>query len=66
MIGYVEVSGGQAGEVNVGEGVGGVDRLGGLWEGAGVAIRESKLGGAGAEAAGGGINIEVKNLCRGG
>ena len=33
-------------------------------EGAGVDIRESKSGGCGVEAAGGGINVEVKNLSR--
>ena len=60
---YVKVPGNQAGEVNIREGGGGVNRLGGPREGAGVDICESKLGGAGVEAAGGGINIKVKNLC---
>ena len=66
MIVYVNVPGSQAGEVNVRKVVGGVNRFGGPREGAGLDLRESKLGGAGAEAAGGGINIKVKNLCRGG
>ena len=66
MVVYVKVPGNQAGEVNVRESVGGVNRFGGPREGAGVDICESKLGGASAEASGGGINIKVKNLCRGG
>ena len=66
MIVFDKVPSSQAGEVNVREGVGGVNRLGGPREGAAVDVRESKLGGAGAEAAGGGINIKVKNLYRGG
>ena len=60
---YVEVPGNQAGEVHVGEGVGWVDRLGRPREGAGVDIRESETGGSGVEAAGRGINVEVKDLC---
>ena len=66
MVVSVKVSGNQAGEINVREGVGGANRFGGPWEGVGVDIRESKLGGAGAEAAGRGVNIKVENLCRGG
>ena len=62
---YVEVSGNQAGEVNVGEGVGWVDRLRGPREGAGVDIRKSKFGGSGVVATGRGIDVEVTQLLGG-
>ena len=56
MVVYVKVPGSQAGDVNVGEGIGGVDRFGGPREGARVNIGDPKFGGASAEAAGRGIN----------
>ena len=62
MVVNVKVPGNQAGEVNVRESVEGFNRFGGSREGAGADIRESKLSGIGAKAAGRGINIEVKNL----
>ena len=64
MVVYVKVPGSQAGEINVREGVGGVDRFGGPGEGARVNIGKPKLGGASAEAAGRGINIKVKKIRR--
>ena len=64
MVVYVKVPGGQAGEINVGEGVGGVDRSCGPGEGARVDISESESGGAGAKATGRGINIKVENIRR--
>ena len=63
---YVEVPGSQAGEVDVGEGVGGADRFCRPRERAGVNVGESKLGGVGAETASRGVNIKVKNIRRGG
>ena len=57
MVVYVEVPGSQAGEVNVREGVGGVDRFRRPGKRARVNIGKSKLGGAGTEAAGRGINV---------
>ena len=60
---YVEVSGNQVGEVSVGEGVGWVDRFGGPREGAGVDVREPECSGSGVEAAGGGVNVKVEDLC---
>ena len=64
MVMYVEVPNNQAGEVNVGEGVGGVNRFGGPGEGARVNIGKPKLGGAGAKAAGRGVDVKVKNIRR--
>ena len=61
---YVEVPSNQAGEVNVGEGVGQAHRLGGPREGAGVDICKSKLCGGGAKTTSGGINVKVKNFRR--
>ena len=61
---YVKVPGDQAGEVNVGEGIEGADRFGGPGEGTRVNIRKPKFGGAGAEAASGGKNIKVEDICR--
>ena len=66
MVVYVEVPGSQAEEINVGEGVGGVNRFHRPRKRAGVDIGESELGGAGAETAGRGVNVEVKNIRRGG
>ena len=63
---YLEVSGSQAGEIKVRKGVGGVDRFGGPREGARVNIGESEIGRTGAETTGRGINIQMKNLRRGG
>ena len=62
MVVYVDVSGSQAGEVNIWEGIGGVDRFRRPRKRAGVDIGESELGGRGAEAASGGINIKVKHI----
>ena len=62
MVVYVEVPGSQAGEINVGEGVGGVGRFGGPGEGARVNIGKLELGGAGAKAAGRGIKVKVENI----
>ena len=63
MVVYVKVPGDQAGEVNITEGIGRANRFGRPGEGAGVDICQSEFGGAGAEAAVGGVNIEVNSLC---
>ena len=65
MVVYVKGPSSQAGEGNIGEGIGGVDQFSRPRKRARVNIGESKLGGAGAETAGRGINIKVKNICRG-
>ena len=64
MVVYVKVPGSQAGEINVGEGVEGVDRLDGPGEGASVNIGKSEFGGAGAKASGRVINIKMKMIRR--
>ena len=66
MVVYIEVPGSQAGEINIGEGVGGVDLFGSPRQRAGVNIGESELGGADVETAGRGINVKVKNSRPGG
>ena len=62
MVVYVKVPGNQVGESNVREGLGWVNRLGGPREGARVDVSEPEFGGAGAKAAGWGINIKVEDL----
>ena len=57
MVVYVKVPGSQAGEGDIGDGIGGVDRFCRSWKRAGVDIGECELGGAGAEASGRGINV---------
>ena len=63
MVVYVEMPGDQAGEGNVREGVGRVDRFRGRREGAGVNIGESEFDGTSAKAAGRGVNVEVEDIC---
>ena len=63
MVVYVKVPGSKAGEGNVREGIGGIDQLCGPRKGVRVNIGESEFGGAGAETAGRGINIEVEDIC---
>ena len=66
MVVNVEIPGSQAGDGNIGKGIGGVDRLCRPSKRARVNIGESEIGGAGAEATGRGINVKVKNIRRGG